>query len=533
MIIILLIFALFDRVVTQSCIINVTKDITGAKLLKDNSFFVDGVLFPKKHVFERNVSGEMKTYGCICDLKKCFHKCCPLNQVMYKKICTEMPGMDMIMNGDLSLNYVDSFKRSLDVNNSEFALVYGKPCSAVYLEIQKWYLQEDGNLYVEMPNLIPPWSVRGPDTYCIDTFVLENPDGTKTTRMDALACFETSQEEHYYLLTSTCMLTSCLFILATCAVYAWLPELRNLHGKVLMAYLLCLFFGFCLFSAMQILLYVDNITTNACIILTIAIYFFLLSAFFWLNVMSFDIWWTFSGKRGLSLEKLSTQGRFYAYAMYAFSIPTALTILMTALEFSGLPPHPWLPMIKQQGCFLYGTSKLIYFYGPIVVLCLANMVFFILTAVKITQIKKQTAVLKSKESSRHDQHKKDKQRLLLYIKLFAVMGINWILEVISALYPGAYGLWRVTDVYNVLIGLTIFIIFVCKRKIYYLIKKRIKERYHHNESDGDLRAFDPSRAKPWLNKKYETRGSVDTIKSTVGEEPTKNEKYKRAGTTRF
>lgn len=44
------------------------------------------------------------------------------------------------------------------------------------------------------------------------------------------------------------------------------------------------------------------------------------------------------------------------------------------------------------------------------IVCLANIVFFIMTAVKIAQIKQQTAVLKSKESAMHDQHRKDKQR---------------------------------------------------------------------------------------------------------------------------
>ncbi|OWR51202.1 G protein-coupled receptor, partial [Danaus plexippus plexippus] len=61
------------------------------------------------------------------------------------------------------------------------------------------------------------------------------------------------------------MIISCVFILATVAVYGWLPELRNLHGRVLMAYLLCLFVGFAFLAAMQILLVIDNISTDCCI----------------------------------------------------------------------------------------------------------------------------------------------------------------------------------------------------------------------------------------------------------------------------
>lgn len=64
------------------------------------------------------------------------------------------------------------------------------------------------------------------------------------------------------------------------------------------------------------------------------------------------------------------------------------------------------------------------------------------------------------------------RRLLLYVKLFSVMGVSWILEVFSALYPEAQLFWQFTDSYNALIGVSIFVVFVCKRKIFRLIKKR-------------------------------------------------------------
>ncbi|KAL4716679.1 hypothetical protein ACJJTC_004798 [Scirpophaga incertulas] len=447
-------------------------NITNGVLSPNGDITKNRIIYSKNKYFYDPETGGLR--GCTCTDKICIRKCCPFGfgYNFIRKQCEAV-------SEEFEIPVWDKYRPLQGVNGSKlFRFVIGKVnCTEPEFRIrisQAWkefHVIQDGSLYVDTPNAIPPWTVHGPNSYCIDTFVYEM-EGVKTTHIDALVCFAPHQEEHFYLLSLTCMLISCVFILATCAVYAWLPELRNLHGKVLMAYLLCLFVAFSFLFTMQLLLLIDNINTQTCLALTIVIYFSLLTAFFWLNVMCFDIWWTFSGKRGLSLEKLSTQGRFYAYALYAFSIPTALTILLMALEFSDLPPHPFLPMLSYQGCFIHGTSKLIYLYGPIVILCIANMVFFILTAIKITQIKKQTSVLKSKESSTHDQHRKDKQRLLLYVKLFAVMGINWILEVISAVYPQANVVWRVTDAYNVLIGVTIFVIFVCKRKIFRLMKKR-------------------------------------------------------------
>lgn len=61
------------------------------------------------------------------------------------------------------------------------------------------------------------------------------------------------------------MLISCVFILATVGVYLWLPELRNLHGRVLITYLLCLFVGFLVLAIMQALLMANNITPDTCL----------------------------------------------------------------------------------------------------------------------------------------------------------------------------------------------------------------------------------------------------------------------------
>ncbi|XP_013145250.1 PREDICTED: G-protein coupled receptor Mth-like isoform X2 [Papilio polytes] len=378
-----------------------------------------------------------------------------------------------------------------------------------------WHLKSDGKLFVELTTNIPPWTVLSPDKYCIDTFFYEDGDGNTKTRLDALACFADETPSNHFEVRSSCMLISCVFIIATVAVYAWLPELRNMHGRVLMAYLLCLFFGFLFMASMQIMLTVDNISAVTCVILTIIIYYFLQTAFFWLNVMSFDIWWTFSGKSGMGMSKVSK--RFCIYSMYAFGVPALFTIILASLEFSGLPPHPFLPLLRYQGCFLFGRSKLLYLYGPMFILCVANIVFFVMTAVKIAQIKQQTAVLKSKESAMHDQHRKDKQRLLLYLKLFTVMGINWILEVVSALYPDAEYIWMFTDAYNLLIGVTVFFIFVCKRKIFHLIKKRFVTEAKGKLSRSDCREFSYRTTIPKriTYLKEPQKGSTETIKTVI------------------
>lgn len=88
------------------------------------------------------------------------------------------------------------------------------------------------------------------------------------------------------------MLISVPFILATILVYLCLPELRNLHGKCLLCYLIGLAIGY-LFMAMMQLNRSNFIPHYIRDPIGYLIYFSFMSAFLWLSVISFDLWWIF------------------------------------------------------------------------------------------------------------------------------------------------------------------------------------------------------------------------------------------------
>jgi hypothetical protein len=48
------------------------------------------------------------------------------------------------------------------------------------------------------------------------------------------------------------------------------------------------------------------------------------------------------------------------------------------------------------------TAVLAYFFGPIGVLVLCNIILFVITAFKIINLKRETRMLKGEESKRHD-----------------------------------------------------------------------------------------------------------------------------------
>lgn len=89
------------------------------------------------------------------------------------------------------------------------------------------------------------------------------------------------------------MVLSVPFLIATFLVYAILPELRNVHGKSLMCYLLGLTVGYSVLSYIQFKGGDHSIESATCRIFGYITYFSLMFAFFWLSVISFDLWWNF------------------------------------------------------------------------------------------------------------------------------------------------------------------------------------------------------------------------------------------------
>lgn len=210
------------------------------------------------------------------------------------------------------------------------------------------------------------------------------------------------------------------------------------------------------------------------------IHFSFLASFFWLNIMSFDIWWTFGGFRTLRGSKQQRdRKKFIIYSIYAWGSASFLTGTCLILDFSPIIPKNFIrPHFGEGSCwFNDNTARALYFYGPMGLIVLCNIFLFISTAIKIQKHRKDTAHhLNGSESKRHDDNK---QWFNLYLNLFIVMGITWSMEIVSWLLSTVKTpqyLWYITDLANTLQGVIIFIIFVCKKKIKRLLLKKFRRQ---------------------------------------------------------
>ncbi|XP_036138668.1 G-protein coupled receptor Mth2 isoform X2 [Monomorium pharaonis] len=391
-----------------------------------------------------------------CHNVTCIQFCCPFdNKLTMKGNCVEKG------NGSFFLPAV--YKYENDSENKKNQLLYltvRDPCvlqgfGRSLLDFKTYKFLIDGSLYQNTDKLILPTS------YC---FAILGRD-----IYDVIVCNNKTKLPIY---VSACLLVSLPFLLLTFVIYSILPELQNMHGYTLRAHVASLFITYAImYFGQQVSGLADD--TTFCISLAYIFNFFFLSSFFWLNVTCFDIWSTFRELRSCRTNVKQEKKKFMIYSVYAWGIPLILNIICAIMDYIEIPNWIRPEICEKKFWFGEDRAKTIYFYVPMGATIISNICFFIATTVTIMYQNKHTSKkLRDSESKRHNENK---QRFNMYLKLFIVMGISWVMEIIAwsveaDLVPSA--IWYPTDIINALQGFIIFIIFVCTKKIKHLLLKR-------------------------------------------------------------
>ncbi|XP_022917472.1 G-protein coupled receptor Mth2-like isoform X6 [Onthophagus taurus] len=463
----------------KNCTYNFSIDITNGALNDVNKEIThNGIVYTRENYYRDEDGGE-KIIGCICDAKPCIRKCCGENERFVNRTCTVSENVTNLQN-----------------IFGSFSVVYDKllckyPRTRYLIESRDYTITSSG--FIKQDSKQKPIS---PEFYCLE-FILSND------YPDSLLCAEpTTAVQSYY---SMGMIISMPFLIATFLVYALLPD-KNLPAKSLMCYVLSLLFAYIMLVTIQLN---SNLEHGACVTIAYLCYFFFMVSFFWMNSSCIDIWLTFSGIKGITGQRTQERKRFIYYCLYSWGLPLIMTSIVVVMTMEHLKDSIFFTAIGDGQCwFKNGLSTGIYFYFPIAILLITNIVLFAITALKIRNVQRDTKVLNAKDSSKHE---KDKQRIdeynsepcyliepvknrgmqvydfldvdnsclgfNLYIKLLFAMGVNWSMEVISWLVQWQSNnvptyIWYITDFCNAMYGVLIFFIFVFKKNIWIMLKKR-------------------------------------------------------------
>ncbi|KAJ2948974.1 hypothetical protein O0L34_g5914 [Tuta absoluta] len=394
-----------------------------------------------------------------------------------------------------------------------FETIVGNPCKYDRYRLNphrnshdEFYLLVNGSLFVPYGS---PY-LLGTKDYCMETFWNESYPAGLTL---PLICFQSIDDDvnkssTTLVLYATGLIISVPFLLATVCVYLFIRELRDTHGKALACHCMCLAVAFCCLAITQ--LAGDEFSSTACTIIAYIIQFSFVSCFFWLNVMCFDIYLNVRRYIGTAVTRRSMRRRFAWYSAYAIILPLILLIVTITMQLHPAVPSTYLkPNFGVKACwFQTDQAALPYFYGPVAAILLLNLIIFFMTsrafAVHYDKLKDVTPLDVAHSDSDdwvrlgtvlgapippHEQRSASppltqpvnfNQRLKKYRKIFLtscmlsfIMGLSWVLEVVSwAAGAGseAVSVWSVFDLINALQGVVIFAIFVLQKPVRTYVK---------------------------------------------------------------
>ncbi|XP_037782218.1 uncharacterized protein LOC119578707 isoform X3 [Penaeus monodon] len=319
---------------------------------------------------------------------------------------------------------------------------------------------------------------------------------------------------HQYL-TLVVLSVSLVALALHIAIYMLVPRHRNLPGKNLFSLSCCLFVAHVLFLTGTR----ETGVHGLCVFLSCSLHYFWLASFCWMNVMSVDVCRTFSSQlyRGDS-----DGGRTYLlYSLYAWTVPALVVSLALLLDWVDLLPD-YRPEYATRLCWINNRHGLaLFFLLPVGAIVQENLVLFLISTYGICkQMKAARYANVRSQSTREGRHgekaprrksdalrdgvsrktaqqtrraRKERGRLILYMKLGVIQGLTWLTGFIAA-FADIPACWYPFTVLNGLQGAFIFIGFDMKRKVAEAVWEAVTGR-------------------PWIKKS----SSKDTRTTTVGQ----------------
>lgn len=356
----------------------------------------------------------------------------------------------------------------------DLTIVHGLPLCDEFFQLAPYEEKDDqfyllSNGYLHAPAFPKPFP---PDKYCLDTFI-----GTDNKAyLLPLVCFHeqdhvspvcTSVQTYLY---PVLLLASVGFLGITLVVYLSVPELHaKVHGKCLVSHVTALLMAY--ISLFIVQRTTKSLSTVACKFMASVTHISFLAAFFWLNVMCFDIWWTLKSMRPVPETGELSRLRFKLYSLYSWGCPLVIAIVSVIIQSLPEDFDVIRPDFGTTKCwFRENLSLWAYFYGFVLVLVVANIIFFCQVAYILIVAQNDPILQRTRQQNR--------ERMWLYVKLFLVMGITWLAEVISW-EEGTCEAWIFTDIINSLQGVSIFLIFICKRNLLKKIRTKWEPYLRH------------------------------------------------------
>ena len=292
----------------------------------------------------------------------------------------------------------------------------------VKLYFDEFYISDDGNAHVCLDRVI--------------SFISES---------DVSTSYVWSALE---VLTFVCILVSITCLLLTLLTYILLKPLRTLPGKNNMCLVVSLLLAQILMLVQPRVQRIDDL----CGMIGSISHFSWLSYFSWLGICTLHMVRVFGGKIGHGHSNKT----FMKYCILAFG--TSLLIVIATVSVSLILSNGHSYGYSTSRCFIeHRWTYITTIIAPLSCLCINNTVMFIIVAYRL---RSTPDVQKSKS---------DTLTFYIYVKLFALTGITWSIQIVDSFLLLSV-LSYISTVLNGLQGLYIFLSYVCTKRTLSLFK---------------------------------------------------------------
>ena len=286
------------------------------------------------------------------------------------------------------------------------------------------------------------------------------------------------------LLSNIVLIISLVSLALTFTVYVSFPVLLNLPGKILICLIVSLFFAKLNFLFAEF----AESSHSACVIVAIAIHFFYLSSFCWLNIVALDLWMTFSKQFISAGSESESSRRLYIYSLYGWGCPFLITLCAIIVDHTKIDDrfNNLKPQYGRYSCWIGNRDALLLFFvGPIALSQVFNLVSFVFTSCHIARANRHGAMARGQNKT---------CTLLIIFKLSLIMGLTWLFAVLASTFTDSV-MWYIFIILNGLQGFYICICFVCTKKVTRLLKEKAAEISTTRSNSTQMTSMDKSNAK--------------------------------------
>ncbi|XP_011263040.1 G-protein coupled receptor Mth2 isoform X1 [Camponotus floridanus] len=406
-------------------------------------------------------------------------KCCPVNEVLERSANESKCVPSTLYFSPLFSEFNHTGVLVPGDESSEFVAIVGSPCDKKYMlkpeedSKDNFYLLSNGSIFAPKIDHVPLMLMPGKD-YCMEVVPGEKQ------KLRALVCFkEPIPPDNGPVIIYACgLLISVPFFILTIAAYVITPKLKDVYGKALCHYCGCLAVAFITLAITQ--LASARLSSEVCISIAFVIQFSFVACFFWLNVMCIETWsLVHHHVNHRTYRRIQPKTLFFYYSIWAWGPSTILLLILIGMNFGPMIPMTYAkPTFSSVSCFMSNVETIPYFYMPIGLLLLANMILFIITSIKIGRYQQELALrclARNQHSDREDQRlfRRIKRTFVVCLMLFFLMGLNWIMELISW-WAGPLS-WSAFDLVNALQGVLVFGLFVLRKPTRDVVWHRIQK----------------------------------------------------------